>query len=631
MKKFMYALCAMLTSSVLYAQETKLVVDSQTPGWLSSLLTYPQQKAVEELTLSGYINKTDMSFVNGLIRDQKLKVLDLSDVHLVGDSKGDDYIWDYFLSYGKEKMLQKVRLPQNIKGKSGSFWIISSLVDTLELGYKDLGLGCTEDGNTLSKFCVCPPQHLILQEGVKIIPDGAFSFKSTYDYTYDYTDGTNCLVTLPSTITRIGGRAFDNRCVFNEPLLLPDSIEFLGRHVFSDDGYQVYQGPGIYGAYNTWWRNWKGDDLKGRGNKKPVSTNRFDFPKNLISYNSHSYQPYMNASGEKESFPCDTYESDTIVIYEKCENLSANLIAKIAVFLNKEPVYFSDWDWYYFSLDTLYVPQGCLSKYENAYKNMGLYENYIKVIREGIPNSIKINVGERSIQDEDVYEDEIGQNTKLLTYTRTFNNTEWQALYVPFEMTYTDWQADFEVARLNDVHQWDDDDDGVIDRTELEAVKLKSGNTEANTPYLIRAKSVGEKTITLTNTTLYKAEENSFDVSSWNTKFTFTGTYSGVSGTDMFTNGYYAMGGGTLHQAESSAYDLSPMRWYMKVTDRDGNPKSLGEVKVMVFGEDTDGIGLTENAEKTEDAEVYDLSGRRTGKPTKKGLYIRNGRKVIVR
>ena len=240
-----------------------------------------------------------------------------------------------------------------------------------------------------------------------------------------------------------------------------------------------------------------------------------------------------------------------------------------------------------------------------------------------IESSFALNDGESYTHDKDTEYDE-------LTYTRTFSNTDWQALYVPFEMTYADWQADFEVARLNDVHQWDDDDDGTIDRTELEAVKMKSGKTEANTPYLIRAKSVGEKTITLTNTTLYKAEERSIDCSSIGTKFTFTGTYSGVSGTEMFTNGYYAMGGGTLHQTASSANDLSPMRWYMTVTDRNGNPKSLGEVKVMFF-ETTDGISPTENAEKTENTEVYDLAGRRTEKPTQKGIYIRNGRKVIVR
>ena len=229
------------------------------------------------------------------------------------------------------------------------------------------------------------------------------------------------------------------------------------------------------------------------------------------------------------------------------------------------------------------------------------------------------------------YITDTNESIDYLTYTRTFNNTKWQALYVPFEMTYADWQTDFEVARLNDVHQWDDDDNGTIDRTSLEVVKLKSGQTKPNTPYLIRAKSVGEKAITLTNTTLYAAKENSIDCSSVGTLFTFTGTYSGISGTDMVTNGYYAMGGGSLHQAASAANALSPYRWYMTVTDRNGNPKAIGEVKVMVFGDDTDGISPTENTEKTENTEVYDLSGRRMVMPTKKGLYIKNGKKVIIR
>ncbi|MBR1755635.1 MAG: hypothetical protein IJ739_03840, partial [Bacteroidaceae bacterium] len=92
-----------------------------------------------------------------------------------------------------------------------------------------------------------------------------------------------------------------------------------------------------------------------------------------------------------------------------------------------------------------------------------------------------------------------------------------------------------------------------------------------------------------------------------------------------------AMGGGSLHQAASSANSLSPYRWYMKVTDRDGNPKDVGEVKVMVFGEDeTDGLTPTLSQEEREDA-VFDLSGRRTDKPTKKGLYIKNGKKVVIR
>ena len=55
----------------------------------------------------------------------------------------------------------------------------------------------------------------------------------------------------------------------------------------------------------------------------------------------------------------------------------------------------------------------------------------------------------------------------------------------------------------------------------------------------------------------------------------------------------------------------------------------LDEVKITKAK--TDGIEFTENAEKTEHTEgLYDLSGRRITKPAK-GIYIQQGRKIIVR
>ena len=220
-------------------------------------------------------------------------------------------------------------------------------------------------------------------------------------------------------------------------------------------------------------------------------------------------------------------------------------------------------------------------------------------------------------------------------YVRTFTTTGWQALYVPFALSYADWAGDFEVARLNDIHQWDDDQDGEIDRTALEVILLTGGETVPHTPYLIRAKTAGEKTLTPTVPTLYAAEERSTDCSSFTTLFTVTGTYSGLSGAEMLSHGYYALGGGQLVQAASAESALKPMRWYVSVTDRDGNPKSLGEVKVTVFGEDGGELTSVGSVSRDafapqEDAPVFDLSGRRVAKP-RKGIYVRGGRKYIVK
>ena len=232
--------------------------------------------------------------------------------------------------------------------------------------------------------------------------------------------------------------------------------------------------------------------------------------------------------------------------------------------------------------------------------------------------------------DGNTYNNDKSADMEEITYTRTFSNTNWQGLYVPFTMEYSEWEADFDVARINDIHQFDDDDNGTIDRTELEVIKVTSGSIEANTPYLIRAKELGEKTFTLANRTLYKAEEKSYTVSSWNTLFTFTGTYSGVTGSDMVNNAYYALGDGALRQAASTDNALSPYRWYVAITDRNGAQKGVNEVKLKVWGEDATGISPLSVSPEGRKTAVYDLSGRRVDNPTK-GLYIVNGKKMMVR
>ncbi|MCQ2196243.1 MAG: leucine-rich repeat domain-containing protein [Bacteroidaceae bacterium] len=265
----------------------------------------------------------------------------------------------------------------------------------------------------------------------------------------------------------------------------------------------------------------------------------------------------------------------------------------------------------------LYVPASSI----DAYKSAEGWKEFTNIL----PISVDVT-------DGDEYENTKEESNQIINYTRTFTNTNWQAIYVPFSMNYADWSKDFEVARINDAHQWDDDDDGIIDRTQLEVIKIKSGWTEPNTPYLIRAKEAGEKVITVKDATLYKTEENTFDVTSWNTKFSFTGTYKTISGMDMKANGYYAMSNGKLVQAASTSSDLKPFRWYLDVTDRDGNKKNVNEVKIYVFGDDedfeTDVDLATENGKKDEN--VFDLSGRKVIN-AKAGIYVKNGKKYVVK
>ena len=48
--------------------------------------------------------------------------------------------------------------------------------------------------------------------------------------------------------------------------------------------------------------------------------------------------------------------------------------------------------------------------------------------------------------------------------------------------------------------------------------------------------------------------------------------------------------------------------------------------------DDSTGIILTDNGSLTRSDGFYDLSGRRVaGKPAKKGIYVKNGKKVVVK
>ena len=241
--------------------------------------------------------------------------------------------------------------------------------------------------------------------------------------------------------------------------------------------------------------------------------------------------------------------------------------------------------------------------------------------------------GTFSLSDGESYNNGTQHNECDISYTRTFYSTNWQALYIPFSLNYEDWKDDFDVAYINGIRQWDYDDDGTIDETVMDIIKIKSGSTVANIPYLIRAKTTGEKTLSVSNAILYIAEENSIDCSTTIAKYTFTGTYKAIPSAVMIANSYYGMGGGELIQSDGSN-DLSSFRWYMKAEGRNSSYNISNAAKVItinVIGEE-ETTGITNTQHLSPDTQIYDLNGRKVNENSlKPGLYVRNGKKFIIK
>lgn len=216
-----------------------------------------------------------------------------------------------------------------------------------------------------------------------------------------------------------------------------------------------------------------------------------------------------------------------------------------------------------------------------------------------------------------------------ITYNRTFNNTDWQALYVPFSMSYSDWSNDFEVAELNNVHEYDDNEDGVYDRTELEVLLVKSGSLEPNTPYLIRAKSTGDKSLVLADAYIYPTLQNSISCSSVKVLYKFTGTYDAISNTNL--SDCYVMSGGALHPVASGTR-LGAFRWYLQPQKRGfSSAYSTRRINIRVLGEEEDASAIAViGAEDEAGKPAFNLAGQRVNAHAK-GIIIRNGKKVFVK
>lgn len=230
-----------------------------------------------------------------------------------------------------------------------------------------------------------------------------------------------------------------------------------------------------------------------------------------------------------------------------------------------------------------------------------------------------------------------------LNYVRTFSNTDWQALYLPFSMSYEEWSEDFDVAFINAFHQYDRNADGLMDETELEVIKITNGALYPNYPYLIRAKETGVHTIQLLDAQFVQTKDSTIACSSMTYNYSFSGTHSRIAGSTLLSNGGYFLGGGQLIRPASGSSNLKPLRWYMNMESRDATydhaAATIGSIRIRVQGEDFDendaetaieSIAFDENYNSVEN--IYSIDGRRVkSDKLEKGIYIVGDKKVMIK
>ena len=175
-------------------------------------------------------------------------------------------------------------------------------------------------------------------------------------------------------------------------------------------------------------------------------------------------------------------------------------------------------------------------------------------------NTVIINMTQHNFVDGVTHSAVADRENEYVYYERTFTHTDWQALFIPFSMSYDDWKGYGSVAELSMVSGSESD-------LTLTWKTLGEGSTiEAGKPYIFKPNSASYIVIELLSTTLKAAScARSVTVQAADgTIITLSGTFDGKS--DMKTSGAYALQGGAFKKASSDDAVLKPQRIYLTIS-----------------------------------------------------------------
>ena len=240
-------------------------------------------------------------------------------------------------------------------------------------------------------------------------------------------------IKIPNSVTSIGDLAFD-KCSALTSITIPNSVTSIGECAF----------------YNC------------------QALTSIEIPNSVTSIGYEAFE-YCTALTSIE-IPNSVMSIGDYAFYD-CKRLTS------IIFNGSTPPTFGENVFYRVNKSIpVYVPANSREAYKDALSGYGF--SNIKAIPLFLTGS-ESYTQKSQIDDIDV------------SFTRNFSG-DWESICLPFSLEYKDLKDDFEVARINGIHQYDDNDDGNIDRTILEFVKMKNDDSviEPNTPYLIKAKSI---------------------------------------------------------------------------------------------------------------------------------------------
>ena len=214
-----------------------------------------------------------------------------------------------------------------------------------------------------------------------------------------------------------------------------------------------------------------------------------------------------------------------------------------------------------------------------------------------------------------------GKQTNIALAGRTlYKDGDWNTLCLPFDVTIKESVLDGADVRAldnadltNDVLTLNFTKEGAVSKI------------EAGKPYIIKWKE-GENLVS----PVFKGvtvKSGLTDFESSDGKVNFKGTYAPLSWTEETPSILFVGAKNTLNWPLDGAH-LNAFRAYFEL-----DPNAHAREFVMNFDGETTGISNTDRTDYTDKADAwYTVNGvRLSAKPTTKGMYIKNGKKVVIK
>ena len=224
------------------------------------------------------------------------------------------------------------------------------------------------------------------------------------------------------------------------------------------------------------------------------------------------------------------------------------------------------------------------------------------------------------------------------TYTKSLNESrvnKHQAWFVPFDYTITaDDAAKFDFYKINMIANAPNAETNATDQIWMFLKKMSANDVlYANMPYVYKPKQAVENYTFTTDYAVLKAKATDARITMMTAEDTYTvfGTYEPTTATTSDPFYYVNISGGVSY---GDAVTVGAFRWIMRAESKFGTPNVSYVREIHFFDGEDEATSISEElrVKSEESAEWYTLDGRKlSGKPSRAGVYINKGVKVVIK